>query len=412
MAATFPSGFLWGAATSAHQVEGNCTNNQWWAWEQDPGHIRDGDVSGVACDHYRRFDDDFRLAAELGHTAHRFSIEWSRIEPDEGRFDERELDHYRAVCDSVRRHGMAPTVTLHHFTHPLWVARAGGWENPRIVDWLARFAERAGRALGDRVAIWWTINEPMVAPVLSYMMGIHPPGVRDIGRALGVARHTLLSHGAMYRALRAIVPGAVPVGPVLNMMWFEPLDQESAEDRAETEQQDYFVNRWYLDGITTGRVRPPCGADEEVAGLGGSFDVLGLNYYMRILVRGGVPSGLESLRRPSERAEFVDEMGWEVHPPGLGALLRRLATTASRSTSPRTAMRRSTRTRARGTSPRTWVRWRTRSPRGPTCGDTSTGRSWTTSSGRRDGRATSGSSASSPGRWRAGRGRRRTSTAT
>jgi len=158
-------------------------------------------------------------------------------------------------------------------------------------------------------------------------MGIHPPGVRDIGRALGVARHTLLSHGAMYRALRAVVPGAVPVGPVLNMMWFEPLDPESAEDRAETEQQDYFVNRWYLDGITTGRVRPPCGADEEVAGLGGSFDVLGLNYYMRILVRGGVPSGLESLRRPSERAEFVDEMGWEVHPPGLGALLRRLATT-------------------------------------------------------------------------------------
>jgi len=164
-----------------------------------------------------------------------------------------------------------------------------------------------------------------VAPVLSYMMGIHPPGVRDIGRALGVARHTLLSHGAMYRALRAVLPGAVPVGPVLNMMWFEPLDPESAEDRAETEQQDYFLNRWYLDGITTGRVRPPCGADEEVAGLGGSFDVLGLNYYMRILVRGGAPSGLESLRRPGERPEFVDEMGWEVHPPGLGGLLRRLA---------------------------------------------------------------------------------------
>src|SRR5207247_1228544 len=231
MAATFPSGFLWGAATSAHQVEGNCTNNQWWAWEQEPGHIRDGDVSGVACDHYRRFDDDFRLAAELGHTAHRFSIEWGRIEPEEGRFDERELDHYRAVCDSVRRHGMAPTVTLHHFTHPLWVARAGGWENPRIVDWLARFAERAGRGLGDRVAIWWTINEPMVAPVLSYMLGIHPPGVQDVGRAFVVARHTLLSHGAMYRALRAVVPSAAPVGPVLNMMWFEPLDPLSPEDR-------------------------------------------------------------------------------------------------------------------------------------------------------------------------------------
>src|SRR5437016_1851324 len=209
MAATFPSGFLWGAATSAHQVEGNCTNNQWWAWEQYPGPIRDGDVSGVACDHYRRFDDDFRLAAELGHTAHRFSIEWSRIEPDEGRFDERELDHYRAVCDSVRRHGMVPTVTLHHFTHPLWVARAGGWENPRIVDWLARFAERAGRALGDRVAIWWTINEPMVAPVLSYMLGIHPPGVQDVGRALG-ARESPPTGGAAGVRRRDGVGGPLP----------------------------------------------------------------------------------------------------------------------------------------------------------------------------------------------------------
>ena len=327
MVRTFPSGFLWGAATSAHQVEGNCTNNQWWAWEQEAGHIRDGAVSGLACDHYRQFDDDFRLAAELGHTAQRFSIEWSRVEPEEGRFDERELDHYRAVCDSVRRHGMAPTVTLHHFTHPLWVARAGGWENPRIVDWLARFAERAGRGLGDRVAIWWTINEPMVAPVLSYMLGIHPPGVQDVGRALVVARHTLLSHGAMYRALRAVVPSAAPVGPVLNMMWFEPLDRLSPEDRAEAAQQDYFVNQWYLDGITTGRVRPPCGESEEVPGLAGSFDVLGLNYYMRILVRGGAPSGLESLRRAGERPEFVDEMGWEVHSPGLGGLLRRLAAT-------------------------------------------------------------------------------------
>src|SRR5437870_13662889 len=108
MAATFPSGFLWGAATSAHQVEGNCTNNQWWAWAQEPGHIRAGDVSGVACDHYRRFDDDFRLPAELGPTAHRFSIEWSRIAPEEGRLDERDLDHYRAACDSARRHDMPP----------------------------------------------------------------------------------------------------------------------------------------------------------------------------------------------------------------------------------------------------------------------------------------------------------------
>src|SRR5262245_24564001 len=231
-ARSFPAGFLWGAATSAHQVEGNCTNNQWWAWEQEGGHIRGGVASGVACDHYRRYEEDFRLAAELGHNAHRFSLEWSRVEPEEGRFDERELDHYRAVCDAIRRHGMAPTLTLHHFTNPMWAQRQGGWENPKIVDWLARLAERVGRALGDRVAIWWTINEPMVAPLVCYLLGIHPPEVRDLARALVVARHTLCAHGAMYRALRGVLPASAPVGVVHNMMYLEALDPNDAGQRA------------------------------------------------------------------------------------------------------------------------------------------------------------------------------------
>lgn len=325
----FPAGFLWGAATSAHQVEGNCTNNNWWAWEQEGGHIRDDSVSGIACDHYRRFDEDFRLARELGHTAARFSIEWSRCEPEEGHFDEREIDHYRAVCDAVRRHGMAPTATLHHFTHPVWVARQGGWENPAIVDWLARFAERLGRALGDRVAIWWTINEPMVAPIVCYILGAHPPEVRDFARALVVARHTLVAHGAMYRALRGVLPAGVPAGVVVNMPYFEAFDPNDEMHRAEADSNDWFVNGWYLHGITTGEVAPPCGDGEVVAGLADSFDVLGVNYYNRVLVR---PSGAElpeanliGIRRPGEQPEFVDEMGWEVFSPGLGRHLRRLA---------------------------------------------------------------------------------------
>lgn len=328
-ARAFPRGFLWGAATSAHQVEGGCTNNHWSAWEAEGRHIRDGSVSGMACDHYQRFAEDFRLAAELGHTAQRISVEWSRIEPEEGRFDERELDHYRAVCDAIRRHGMLPTVTLHHFTNPLWAQRRGGWESPRMPDWLARLAEHVGGALGDRVALWWTINEPMVAPLLCYLLGAHPPAVRDLGRALVVARHTLLAHGRMYGALRAVVPAAVPVGVVHNMPLVEALDPDSADDRAEAAQQDWLVNEWYLRGLTSGRVAPPCGEDEEVPGLAGSFDVLGLNYYMRLLVRpagsaGGEP-GTIGLRRPAEPPLCADEMGWEVHPSGLRRQLARLA---------------------------------------------------------------------------------------
>jgi len=325
----FPAGFLWGAATSAHQVEGRCSNNQWWAWEQAGGHIRDGSVSGLACNHYERFDEDFRLAASLGHRAQRISVEWSRLEPEEGRFDEREFDHYRAVCDSIRHHGMVPTVTLHHFTNPLWVECQGGWENPRIIDWLARFAERVGRALGNRVAVWWTINEPMIAPLVGYVLGAHPPEVRDLSRALGVARHTLRAHGAMYGALRGVVATDVPVGVVHNMPYFAPLDPDEPADRAEVEAQDRFMNQWYLDGIRTGRIMPPCGDGEEEPGLRDSYDVLGLNYYSRMLVRPGsltqpTVSPL-ALRRAGERSEFIDEMGWEVHPPGLGHQLRRLA---------------------------------------------------------------------------------------
>ena len=319
----FPAGFLWGGATSAHQVEGWNTNNHWWAWEQEGRHIHDGTTSGAACDHWRRYDDDFRLAASLGHTAQRFGIEWSRVEPREGVFDEAVWDHYRRVCDSCRRHGMAPTVTLHHFTNPIWAQREGGWENPRIVDWLARLAERAGRALGDRVAIWWTINEPMVAPFVCYLLGVHPPAVRDLSRAMVVARHTLVAHGRMYRALKEVLPDA-PVGVVHNMPFFAPFDPDDPAHRAEAAQQDQFANQWYLDGITTGRIGAPIGAGEDEPGLAGSFDLIGLNYYMRMLIGGGLDPGILGRRRTGESPAFVDEMGWEVYPAGLGAQLRRV----------------------------------------------------------------------------------------
>ena len=319
----FPKDFLWGSATSAHQVEGNCDRNQWWEWEQEGlrrrpgGYVRDGSVSGIACDYYHRFDDDHRLAAELGHRALRISIEWSRIEPEAGRFDRAEIDHYKRVCDSMLERGLVPTVTLHHFTNPAWAQREGGWENPRIVDWLARFAALAVGELGDRVKIWWTINEPTIAPTLSYLFGIHPPCVRDLGRALVVARNVLLAHGAMYRAVHE-AKHPVVVGPVLQMPYFEPLDPSSAADCAAAESSDRLANEYFLVGLEKGIVAPPVGQDEDVAGLARSYDVVGVNYYMRVLCQGGDASvGLIGKRRASEPPRFVDEMGWEVFPEGL-----------------------------------------------------------------------------------------------
>ncbi len=338
----FPAGFLFGAATAAHQVEGGCTNNHWWEWEQQPGHVRDGSTSEIACDHYRRFREDFALARELGMNAQRISIEWSRIEAEEGRFNAREIDHYREVCDTIRELGMEPTVTLHHFTNPIWAQRQGGWENPKMVDWLARFAAHATRELGDRVRIWFTINEPMVAPALCYVLGIHPPCVRDLARALTVAKHVLLAHGAMYRAIKDATRHATEVGPVLNMPYIEPLDPASEEDRTAAVQQDFLLNQYYLDGLLRGVVFPPVGDGAEVPGLARSYDLVGLNYYARMLVRAGgleqaqhVARGvsdrdatgetpLHGMRRPDEPSELEDQMGWEVYPRGLHAQLVRL----------------------------------------------------------------------------------------
>jgi beta-glucosidase len=337
----FPKGFLFGAATSAHQVEGGCTNNQWWEWEQTPGNVHDGSTSELACDHYRRYGEDFALARDLGMNAQRISVEWSRIEPEEGRFDEAELDHYRDACDTIRDLGMEPAVTLHHFTNPIWAQRQGGWENAKMMDWLARYSERTAEALGDRVRFWFTINEPMVAPALSYVMGIHPPCVRDLSRALPVAKHVLLAHAAMYNAIKNAVAHVTEVGPVLQMPYIEALDPDDPADRDAAAQQDQLFNQYYLDGLLKGVVAPPVGDGAEVPGLARSYDVVGLNYYARMLVRGGDlddaqhPAGgaheardrelpLLGARRPSEPSPFEDQMGWEVYPKGLYTQLMRL----------------------------------------------------------------------------------------
>ena len=127
LAHDFGDNFLWGAATAAHQVEGNNTNSDWWRWEQLPGKIADGTRSGLACDHYNRFPEDFAQWRGMGHNAHRLSLEWSRIEPSPGVYDSPAIDHYRKVLGTLRGLGMEPMVTLHHFTNPIWLAEIGGW---------------------------------------------------------------------------------------------------------------------------------------------------------------------------------------------------------------------------------------------------------------------------------------------
>lgn len=169
----FPQGFLWGTATAAHQVEGNNVYNDNWLFEHVPGTIY-AEPSGDACDHYHRYPEDIALLAELGFTMYRFSIEWARIEPEEGEFSRASLEHYRRMLATCHEHGLTPMVTFHHFTSPRWLIAAGGWEDKDTPDKFARYCEHATRYLGDLIGAACTVNEPNIALLLT-KSGIMPP---------------------------------------------------------------------------------------------------------------------------------------------------------------------------------------------------------------------------------------------
>ncbi len=160
---TFPQGFLWGSATSSHQVEGNNTNNNWSVWEQETGRIKNGDKAGLACNWWGgRWKEDLDRAAETGQNAHRFSIEWSRVQPEPERWDEHALDHYRSILRGMYERRLTPMVTLHHFSDPIWFCELGGWENPEAPAYFEKYVRKTVEALKEFTSLWLTINEPNV----------------------------------------------------------------------------------------------------------------------------------------------------------------------------------------------------------------------------------------------------------
>ena len=217
----WPPGFAWGTATSAYQIEGGGSNTDWWRFERTEGSGVE-DVCGDACDSWHRFEEDLDILVSLGLTSYRFSIEWARIEPRPGEISHEALDHYRAVLESCRARDIVPTVTLHHFTLPLWVADAGGFESPDIVEWLTSYARVVGEALGDLIAMACTINEPNIVAVMGYLLGVWPPGVADWSRFVEINKTLRACHVAMRDALLD-GPGNFPIGLALSMQEYEAL---------------------------------------------------------------------------------------------------------------------------------------------------------------------------------------------
>ncbi len=271
----FPRGFLWGTATAAHQVEGNNTNNQWWQWEQT-GHT-DG-TSGLACDWWGgRWREDFDRAAETGQNAHRFSVEWSRIQPTPDKWDEEALEKYRAMLRGLRERNMTALVSLHHFSDPLWLAEKGGWENAEVVALFEKFVRKTVDALKEYVTLWCTINEPNVYALSGYANGTFPPGVTDLKRAIGVSANMLRAHAAAYRAIHQIQPEA-RVGYALHYRPMVPKTGWSPLDRLMRNLRYEGVNMAFPSGISTGVMKSPVG-NVSIPEAKGTQDYLGMNYY-------------------------------------------------------------------------------------------------------------------------------------
>ncbi len=241
MTTKFPEGFLWGTATAAHQVEGDNWNNDWWAWEHAPDTVC-VHPSGDACDHYWRYPQDLDILVDLGFQAYRFSIEWSRIEPEEGEWSGAQLDHYARMLDACIERGLQPVVTFHHFTTPRWAATDGGWTNPVIAERFARFCEHAVGALGDRIAMACTINEPNIVPLMGWLMGAFPPGrTQDLDGYAKATEHLIAAHRRAFEVLKA-GPGDFPVGLTLSMGdWWAELGCEESMQQYRAHHEDVYL---------------------------------------------------------------------------------------------------------------------------------------------------------------------------
>lgn len=306
----FPEGFLWGSATAGHQVEGNNRHSDWWAYEQ-AGRLPFR--SGEACRHLERYAADLDLARELGLNAHRFSIEWSRIEPEPGRIDDAALDHYRRMVAAMRARALEPVATLHHFVAPAWFTARGGWLAADAADRFAAHVERVAAALAGDIRWWLTINEPTVYAKHAYVTGDWPPCVRGQWLAsLRAMRSMARAHRRAYAILHRHRADAL-VGLAHSAPHVVPADPRRLTDRLAARARDYGLNGLLFDLIGRPARR--------------WLDFIGINYYCRTVVR-WAPRGRAALLgeddvgpRAGETRRFSD-MGWEVWPQGLTAVLR------------------------------------------------------------------------------------------
>src|SRR5260221_799411 len=278
----FPQGFLWGCATAAHQVEGQNIND-WWRWEQIPGKIFKDQQSGLACDWWAgRYLEDFDRAVDMHNNALRLSIEWSRIEPEPGKWDDAALDRYREMLNALRDRGLTPIVTLHHFTNPLWIGQEQGWLWDEVPTYFERYVRHVVKALGDLCNVWCTINEPMVYATYGYSLCYWSPGMRSSKALNKVMLNMLRGHAAAYHAIKQLHPEA-QVGFTTHYVGLKP-SWPSFINYPAAYWIDYYFNQAFPLALTDGYARLAIGRRVPVLGLKGAVDWVGLQYYQQFRV--------------------------------------------------------------------------------------------------------------------------------
>ena len=298
----FPRGFLWGTASAAHQVEGDNKNCDWWEWEQQPGRVANGDSSLIACDHYHRYREDFRLLREMNQNAHRLSIEWSRIEPSQGEFDSRQIRHYRDVLGELREQGIEPMVTLHHFTSPSWFSRKGGWTERDSVRAFLSFVTRAADELGDLVNVWCTINEPNIYATNGWLTGEFPPGHQgDFRNFYSVIANMRRAHELAYVTIKKRRPDSM-VGLSHHKFLFLPASEKRRDVWAARAAQA-TVDRW---PIGPGRMQRVVEATGDYVGIA--------HYWAQNVAFDPRRPRDQFLRRTNIPGAQLTDMGWTSDP--------------------------------------------------------------------------------------------------
>jgi beta-glucosidase len=334
----FPTGFIWGAATSAYQIEGSWDQEGrgisiWDTFSHQPGKIYQGHHGDVAADHYQRWLEDVDRMAELGLKAYRFSTAWPRILPlGSGLVNSPGLDFYDRLVDALLDRNIQPFLTLYHWDLPQALQDLGGWS---IRDTAYRFAEYAAivaKRLGDRVPNWITHNEPMVTALSGHLLGEHAPGIQDPLLALHVGHNLLLSHGLAVEAMRSVLPESAQVGITLNLSPFYPAE-DSEEDRLAAQRGDAFLNRLFLDPLFRGRYPDELQAvfgpvltfiqEGDFQIISAPLDFLGVNYYSRVVVRYDPQVLLGQASQVQPAGSEYSQM-WEIYPAGLSELLIRI----------------------------------------------------------------------------------------